>query len=146
MTGTAASTRTGLSTREWRVLILLALSAAINYIDRTTLSVATTDIQRELHLTNTQIGSLQSAFFASYAFCQLSFLAGWAAGRFHVGWVLATGFFLWSGATAVTGTVTGFTMFFALRLVLGIGESISYPAYSRILATEYQSCRPCHST
>jgi MFS transporter, ACS family, D-galactonate transporter len=137
VTGTAASTRTALSTREWRVLILLALSAAINYIDRTTLSVATTDIQRELHLTNTQIGSLQSAFFASYAFCQLSFLAGWAAGRFHVGWVLATGFFLWSGATAVTGAVTGFTMFFALRLLLGIGESISYPAYSRILATEY---------
>ena len=113
------------------------LSALINYIDRTTLSVAATDIQRELHLTNTQLGALQSAFFATYALCQLSFVAGWVAGRFHVGWVLAIGFFLWSGATALTGFATAFAMIFALRLLLGIGESVTYPVYSRILASEY---------
>src|ERR1035437_2443854 len=59
-----AIARTALSGKEWRVLILLLVSALINYIDRTTLSVAATDIQRELHLTNTQVGALQSAFFA----------------------------------------------------------------------------------
>jgi MFS family permease len=123
--------------KEWRILILLALSAAINYIDRTTLSVAATDIQRHLSLTNTQLGSLQSAFFATYAFSQFSFLAGWVAGRFHVGWVLGIGFFLWSGATAVTGAATSFAVIFALRLLLGIGESVSFPCYSRILASEY---------
>jgi MFS family permease len=129
--------RTALSGKEWRVLILLLLSALINYIDRTTLSVAATDIQRELHLTNTQLGALQSAFFASYALCQLSFLAGWVVGRFHVGWVLACGFFLWSGATAMTGAATVFVTIFSLRLLLGIGESVSFPSYSRILASEY---------
>jgi MFS family permease len=129
--------RTALSTKEWRILVLLALSAAINYIDRTTLSVAATDIQHQLNLSNTQLGSLQSAFFATYAFSQFTFLAGWAAGRFHVGWVLAIGFFLWSGATAVTGLATSFAMIFVLRLMLGIGESVSFPCYSRILASEY---------
>ena len=99
--------------------------------------MAATDIQQQLGLTNTQVGSLQSAFFATYAFSQFTFLAGWFAGRFAVGWVLAIGFFLWSGATALTGIATGFTMIFALRLMLGIGESISYPCYSRILACEY---------
>ena len=137
VTGHAALPRTALSTKEWRILILLALSAAINYIDRTTLSVAATNIQSQLHLTNTQVGSLQSAFFATYAFSQFTFLAGWVTGRFHVGWVLAAGFFLWSGATALTGAATSFTMIFALRLLLGIGESVSYPSYSRILASEY---------
>jgi ACS family D-galactonate transporter-like MFS transporter len=137
VTGHAAPHRAALSVKEWRILILLALSAAINYIDRTTLSVATTDIQSQLHLSNTQIGSLQSAFFATYAFSQFSFLAGWMAGRFHVGWVLAIGFFLWSGATALTGMATAFAMIFVLRLLLGIGESVSYPCYSRILASEY---------
>jgi MFS family permease len=137
VTGHAAQPRTALSVKEWRILILLALSAAINYIDRTTLSVAATDIQRQLQLTNAQLGSLQSAFFATYAFSQFTFLAGWFAGRFHVGWVLAIGFFLWSGATAATGAATGFAMIFALRLLLGIGESVSYPCYSRILASEY---------
>ena len=137
MTSLPAIPRTALSGKEWRVLILLLLSALINYIDRTTLSVAATDIQRELHLTNTQVGALQSAFFASYALCQLSFLAGWVVGRFHVGWVLACGFFLWSGATAMTGAATVFAMILALRLLLGIGESVSFPSYSRILASEY---------
>jgi MFS family permease len=126
-----------LSGKEWRVLILLVISAFINYIDRTTLSVAATDIQRELHLTNTQVGALQSAFFATYALSQLSFLAGWVVGRFHVGWVLACGFLLWSGATALTGAAEVFVVIFALRLLLGIGESVSYPSYSRILASEY---------
>ncbi|MCX6627663.1 MAG: MFS transporter [Candidatus Solibacter sp.] len=137
MTSPPAIASTALSGKEWRVLILLIVSALINYIDRTTLSVAATDIQRELHLTNTQVGALQSAFFASYALCQLSFLAGWVVGRFHVGWVLACGFFLWSGATAITGAATVFAMIFVLRLLLGIGESVTFPSYSRILASEY---------
>jgi MFS family permease len=126
-----------LSGKEWRILILLVISGFINYIDRTTLSVAATDIQHELHLTNTQVGALQSAFFASYALSQLSFLAGWVVGRFHVGWVLAGGFLVWSGATALTGAAQIFVVIFGLRLLLGIGESVSYPAYSRILASEY---------
>jgi MFS family permease len=137
MTAPAAMARTALSAKEWRVLILLLLSALINYIDRTTLSVAATDIQRELHLTNTQVGALQAAFFASYALCQLSFLAGWVVGRFHVGWVLACGFLLWSGATVLTGAAPVFAVIFGLRLLLGIGESVTYPSYSRILANEY---------
>src|SRR5664279_4015551 len=137
MTASPAIARTALSGKEWRVLILLVISALINYIDRTTLSVAATDIQRELHLTNTQVGALQSAFFATYALAQLSFLAGWVTGRFHVGWVLAGGFFLWSGATGLTGLAGSFVVIFSLRLLLGIGESVTYPSYSRILATEY---------
>src|ERR1035437_1302989 len=137
MTSPPAIAGTALSGKEWRCLILLVISALINYIDRTTLSVAATDIQRELHLTNSQVGDLQSAFFASYALCQLSFLSGWVVGRFHVGWVLACGFLLWSGATAMTGAAMVFPVIFALRLLLGIGESVTYPSYSRILASEY---------
>src|SRR2546430_17278189 len=100
MTSSPAVARTALSGKEWRVLILLVLSALINYIDRTTLSVAATDIQRELHLSNTQVGYLQSAFFASYALCQISFVAGWGVGRLPVGGVLAGGGFPWSRPAA----------------------------------------------
>ena len=126
-----------LSRSEWVVLVLLVISGFINYIDRTTLSVSATNIQRELHINNTDIGTLHSAFFAAYAFCQLSFLAGWVVGRFHAGWVLAIGYLLWSGATALTGAAPAFAVIFGLRILLGIGESVSYPVYSRILASEY---------
>src|SRR6202023_1180122 len=54
VTTSAVAERTALSGKEWRVLVLLVIPALINYIDRTTLSVGATDIQRELGLTNTQ--------------------------------------------------------------------------------------------
>ena len=149
MTSSPAVARTALSGKEWRVLILLVISALINYIDRTTLSVAATDIQRELHLSNTQIGALQSAFFATYALSQLSFAAGWVVGRFHVGWVLGFGFLLWSGATAVTGFATVFAMIFSLRLLLGIGESVAIPripAFSPASIRNITAGLPTHSS
>jgi ACS family D-galactonate transporter-like MFS transporter len=129
--------RTALSGKEWRVLVLLFISALINYIDRTTLSVGATDIQRELGINNEHIGMLHSAFFFVYAASQLFAAAGWLADRFHVGWVLGIGFFIWSGATAYTGLAQSFLVIMAMRVILGMGESVSYPSYSRILASQY---------
>jgi ACS family D-galactonate transporter-like MFS transporter len=126
-----------LTTREWRILVLLVLSGFLNYIDRANLSVGALDIQRELHLSSYQLGLLLSAFFWTYALFQIFNIAGWAVDRFNVCWILAGGFFLWSGATAVTGLASGFALVFALRLTLGMGESIAYPSYSRILANNY---------
>lgn len=122
---------------ERRLLILLTISAFLNYVDRTNLSVGATDIQRELQLSNSQLGLLGSAFFWSYAALQLGGLAGWLVDRFNVCWVFAIGFLLWSGATAVSGMAHVFVLFFGLRLLLGIGESVAYPSYSRILANNF---------
>jgi MFS transporter, ACS family, D-galactonate transporter len=121
----------------WGALALLAVSGFLNYFDRANLSVGAAQVQSELHLTSYQLGLLLSAFFWSYALMQLFLIAGWLADRFNVCWILAAGFFLWSGATAVTGATRTFAMMFALRLVLGIGESIAYPSYSRIIANYF---------
>src|SRR5580698_4283102 len=121
----------------WGALVLLAVSGFLNYFDRANLSVGASQVQSELHLTSYQLGLLLSAFFWSYALMQLFLIAGWLADRFNVCWILAAGFFLWSGATAVTGATRTFAMMFALRLVLGIGESIAYPSYSRIIANYF---------
>jgi MFS family permease len=126
-----------MSSAPWRVLILLSISAFLNYFDRANLSAGATDIQNELGLTNSQLGLLLSAFFWTYALAQLLSLSGWLADRFNASLVLAAGFFLWSGATATTGVARGFAMVFTLRLVLGMGESIAYPCYSRIIANAF---------
>jgi MFS transporter, ACS family, D-galactonate transporter len=55
-----------------------------------------------------------------------------------VNWVFAGGFFLWSIATIVTGLVHGFFMLLLLRLLLGVGESVAYPSYSKIIALHYR--------
>ena len=64
-------------------------------------------------------------------------IAGWFVDRFDVRIVFAIGFFIWSSATAVTGLVNSFAVIYAMRLLLGMGESIAFPSYSRILATQY---------
>jgi ACS family D-galactonate transporter-like MFS transporter len=129
--------RTQLSGRLWIVLGLLVVSGFLNYVDRANLSVGATDIQKELHLSNYDLGLLGSAFFWTYALFQLLAIAGWLVDRFNVCIVLAIGFFIWSGATAVTGLAGVFGVVFALRLLLGMGESVAYPSYSRILANNF---------
>ena len=99
--------------RERWVLALLVLSAFINYIDRATLSVGAPSIQAELGLSDNQLGMLLSAFFWTYALLQLFAIAGLLVDRYHVGWIYATGFFIWSAATAGTGVSRGFAVLFS---------------------------------
>jgi MFS family permease len=124
-----------LSAASWRVLALLAFSVFINYVDRGNLSIAAPIIKNELHLSASQLGLLLSSFFWTYCFCQLP--AGWLIDRFDVSWILAIGFFLWSLATSVTGILHGFVALLVIRLVLGIGEAVAYPAYGNILARHF---------
>jgi MFS family permease len=113
------------------LLILLTVSVAINYLDRGALSVAAPLIIRDLHLSPAQMGLLFSAFFWSYSVFQL--LAGWLVDRFSIKWIYAAGYLIWSLATAAVGLVNGLSALLAARLLLGIGESVAYPASSKII-------------
>jgi MFS family permease len=114
------------------VVVLLVISVLINYIDRGNLSIAASMVQDELRISHSQLGILLSAFFWTYAACQL--ISGWLVDRFNVNWVMAGGFLLWSTATSMTGLVHGLAALFAARLLLGVGESVAYPSYSKIFA------------
>jgi MFS transporter, ACS family, D-galactonate transporter len=117
------------------VLALLWFSAFFNYVDRGNLSIAAPILKDELGLSTGQLGILLSSFFWTYSGFQL--IAGWAVDRFDVAVVMAAGFFIWSGATALTGFMHGFTALLAMRLLLGMGESVAYPSYSKILASHF---------
>jgi ACS family D-galactonate transporter-like MFS transporter len=112
-------------------LILLAVCALINYVDRGNLSIAAPLLKVELRISVTQLGILLSAFFWTYTAMQ--FVSGWMVDRFDASRVIAAGFLLWSLTTAATGFVRGFTMLLAMRLMLGVGESVMIPACSKIL-------------
>jgi ACS family D-galactonate transporter-like MFS transporter len=117
---------------QWILLSLLVVSVTINYIDRGNLSIAASRLSGELQIGPEKIGLLLSSFFWTYAAMQI--VSGWLIDRFSVYWIFAGGFFIWSAATALTGLAGGFATIFALRLLLGMGESVSYPAYSKIIA------------
>ena len=122
-----------------RVLFLLGLSVLINYIDRSNLSIAAPLIKDELNISGAQLGTLLAGFFYTYALLQIP--AGWLVDRFEVKWVFGLGFFIWSASTAVTGLLHGFTALLAARIVLGIGESVAFPAYGKIVGTHFQESR-----
>jgi len=121
---------------EWSVLALLVLSVCINYVDRGILSVTGVALSKELNLQPHELGLLLSAFFWTYASFQI--LAGWLIDRYNVIIVFAVGFLIWSSATALIGLSAGFLSLFLLRLVLGVGESVAYPSYSKIIAANFQ--------
>src|SRR6202162_2606372 len=121
------------------VLVLLWLSVFLKYTDRSNLSIAAPQLNTELGLSATQLGVLLSAFFWTYACLQIP--AGWLVDRFEVKWVFAGGFLIWSTATAVTGVLHSFAALLAVRVVLGMGESVAYPSYSKIIANHFPLAR-----
>ncbi len=135
MAASSVAERKKLSARLSVVLALLGISVFINYVDRGNLSIAAPMLKDELGISATQLGILLSAFFWTYACLQL--VSGWLVDKVNVNWVIAGGFALWSAATAGTGLVHAFGMLFVLRLVLGIGECVAYPSYSKIIALHF---------
>jgi ACS family D-galactonate transporter-like MFS transporter len=137
----AAPIHIRISHREWIVILLLVLSVVINYVDRSNLGLAMPLLERQFSFSSLRAGELLSAFFWTYALVQLFGLAGELTDRFPVGWVLMLGYLLWSTATAFMGLTASYAALFALQLVLGLGESVAYPCYSRIFAAMPQEHR-----
>lgn len=125
----------GLSKVHRRVLVLLVVSVAINYFDRGSLSIAAPALKDELHISVSQLGILLSALFWTYASFQI--ISGWLVDRFPVEWVLAGGFLIWSLAETGTGLAHGFESLLVMQLLVGMGESVAYPSYSKILSEHF---------
>ena len=121
------------------MLALLAIVVFLNFFDRSNLSIAAPLLKDQLHLSASQLGLLLSSFFWGYTVCQLP--AGWIVDRYGANWVLAGGFFIWSCATFATGLLHGFAALLAIRLVLGVGESVAYPSCWSILARHFPERR-----
>lgn len=128
-----------LASTRWVVLTLLIAASFINYIDRGNLSVAADALTRELDIAPERLGLLLSAFFWTYASFQL--ISGWLVDRYNVYLLYGMGFFLWSAATALTGLANSYWMIFGFRLLLGIGESVAYPAYSKVICAAFPEHR-----
>ncbi|WP_293370747.1 MFS transporter [Phenylobacterium sp.] len=114
------------------VVALLALAIFINYVDRGNLATAAPLMKDELHLSASKIGLLLSVFFWTYVPGQI--LAGWLVEKINAYRTYALGLALWSIATALTGMASGFSMLIALRLLLGVGESVAFPCSSQLIA------------
>lgn len=119
----------------WVVIGLLTVAIIIAYVDRVNLSSALPEIRKSFPLSPSAAGILLSAFFWSYAILQTP--AGYIVDRFGVKWPYAIAFFLWSGVSAATGLVSTLNGLIAVRILLGVGESIVTPATLRYIRSNF---------
>jgi sugar phosphate permease len=124
--------RPGLFSATTNVLILICLMYGITYIDRVNVSTASAAFKQELHLSNTQVGLVFSAFAYPYLLFQV--IGGWVSDRFGARRALTVSAVIWAVATLCTGLVTSLaTMLFA-RVMLGFGEGATFPTATRAMS------------
>jgi sugar phosphate permease len=117
--------------RQRSALIMLVIAGTLNYLDRSTLSIANPLIRNELGLSIADMGLLLSAFLWAYAFAQLP--GGALVDRVGPHRLLAGGLGLWSIAQAVAGFVTSFAQFSIARVFLGLGEAPMFSSAVRVV-------------
>ncbi len=116
--------------RGWVCVFLFTLTT-INYADRVALSVAAKPISVEFGLTPVDMGFLLSSFLWMYVVCLVP--VGLLVDRVGGKLVNGLGIFLWSVATILTGFAPNFLFMLGTRVVMGMGESTSWPASNRII-------------
>jgi ACS family glucarate transporter-like MFS transporter len=119
------------------VCAFLFTLTAINYADRVALSVAATPVAREFGLDKAEMGWLLSSFLWAYVLCLIP--VGLLVDRFGGKIVNACGIGLWSLATVCTGLAPSHLVVMASRVVMGMGESTSWPASNRIIREWFPS-------
>ena len=85
----------------WTIVWLLFAASLINYLDRSSISLALPLLSRDLRLGPESKGLLLSAFFWTYALMQIP--VGWAADRVNLRWLYFAAFVLWSLGQGLTG-------------------------------------------
>ena len=120
---------------QWIALTFLTLAGIVNYLDRSTLSIANHSVSSELGLSASQMGLLLSAFSFAYAFSQLP--VGALLDRFGARVMLGLGMLVWSCAQLCGGFVRTLPQFLAARIALGIGEAPQFPAGAKVVSEWY---------
>ena len=123
----------GRSSRAGRLMWLLCAMYFLFYIDRVNIATTATSIQRDLGLSNTQLGLAFSAFAYPYALFQI--FGGWIGDRFGPRTTLIACGLIVAAATMLTGAAGGLGSLFAVRLALGFGEGAAFPTATRAMAS-----------
>ena len=113
------------------VLAMLCVMYFITYIDRVNIGTAASEIQKELSLSNTQLGLVFSAFAYPYLLFQV--IGGWVGDHFGPRKTLFWCGLIWALSTIGTGFVTSLPMLFVARFALGFGEGATFPTATRAM-------------
>ena len=125
---------------KWIMLALLSCAFFFHQADRVLFGLLTIPIQDELHLTDLQIGWINTSLFCTLAVTTP--LAGILGDRFSRKWIITASLIFWSLMTACTGFVGGMCgLIFFRSIATGGGESFYAPSAFALIASHHKETR-----
>lgn len=126
--------------KSWRALSILFVLGIFNYLDRTLLGILQIPIQKELGLSDTQLGLLLGVSFA-VVYTTFGLPIGRLADRTSRRKVLAFCLFIWTGLTALTGLATNFLTLLLCRMGVAFGEASCAPITHSLISDYFPKKR-----
>lgn len=115
----------------WILIGWMFVISATAYLDRVNISIAGQILQKELDLSNTQLGWIFSAFVLGYALSQAP--GGRLADRYGPRRTIFFATLWWGVFTALSASFNSLANLIVVRFLLGVGEAVVYPASNRLV-------------
>ena len=116
----------------WIIVALFWFVFFLNQADRQVIFSVFPLVKTEMHLSDTQLGVIGSAFFWVYAF--LVPVAGALGDVFNRKWIVIGSLAVWSAATFGSSFAMGLAALVALRALTAAGEAFYYPSAASIIS------------
>lgn len=117
----------------WILIGLLWMVSFLNSADRAILNAVKPLLRDAFHITDIQLGVVDTVFFWTYAVC--AFLFGRIGDSVRRRNMVLFGLLFWSMATGFMPIATGFAMLLGMRTLVAIGESTYYPTATALISS-----------
>ncbi|MGH6884487.1 MAG: MFS transporter [Geminicoccales bacterium] len=121
----------------WAILAMLFAASVLNYVDRQTLSILASQVQKDLGIDDAGYARIVQYFLIAYALSYLG--AGWVTDKLGAKLTLALFLGWWSLANMATGWVRSAAELGFVRMMLGLGEPGVYTAGPKAVAEHFPS-------
>ncbi len=125
---------------KWLLVALLSCAFFFHQADRALFGLLTIPIQQELHLTDVQIGWINTTL--SWTLAAMTVVAGFLGDKLSRKWIITLSLIAWSLMTVCMGFIGGFAgALFFRSIATGVGESFYSPSAYALIAVHHKETR-----
>ena len=125
---------------KWLLIALLSCAFFFHQADRALFGLLTIPIQKDIGLTDVQIGWINTTL--SWTLAAMTVVAGFVGDRLSRKWIITLSLIAWSLMTVCMGFVGGFAgALFFRSIATGVGESFYAPSAYALIAVHHKDTR-----
>ena len=125
---------------KWFLIAMLSCAFFFHQADRALFGLLTIPIQNDLHLTDVQIGWINTTL--SWTLAAMTVVAGFLGDRLSRKWIITLSLIAWSLMTICMGFIGGFVgALFFRSIATGVGESFYAPSAYALIAVHHKETR-----